>query len=446
MADYIFALLMGGSSGLMGIAALRVPLLAWVALAPLGIATYYLPPLAAAIAGATAGALLASSAFTGKPLRTLLFVACTISCIAWGIGFGFGAYFWPNNNPTWGAVILPATSVVVLLPLRLAGAPRWATNPLGRTQERWLTIVHIARLGSDLFIPAALSAISAIIVMLEANWLPNRSTLLTISVTGATVLAALAYGWSSHRRATRRASTGNTIRVAAVVCDGAPPSDPLIDSFVWPMLSPEYTCVQSTLRRYKSHIQAATAAGARVLVLPEVGVRVNAVSRQEWITGICDWAKLYKVTIIAAFLDESKSSNELIIAGPSGNVDARYEKQHTAPKIESTPQERMLPARARVSGSEQIFVSAVICADADYNDLIKPVSRAGGILAVPSNDWPDIEELHCRSAVWTAVMSGVSLIRSTGHGTSAAFEPTGRVITHKSSRHGPVVLVADLPI
>jgi predicted amidohydrolase len=164
------------------------------------------------------------------------------------------------------------------------------------------------------------------------------------------------------------------------------------------------------------------------------------------VSGVCDWARLHRVTIVSAFLDDSRPSNELIIAAANGEVEARYEKQHTAPEIEAKPRERMPPGRARVSGPEKIAVSAVICVDLDYGDLVKPVARAGGILAVPSNDWPDIEEIHHRTAVWSVVLSGVSLIRSTGHGTSAAFDATGRVISHKSSRYGPVVLVADLPV
>jgi apolipoprotein N-acyltransferase len=32
-------------------------------------------------------------------------------------------------------------------------------------------------------------------------------------------------------------------------------------------------------------------------------------------------------------------------------------------------------------------VSAVICYDGNFNDLVRPVARAGGVLAIPANDW-----------------------------------------------------------
>jgi hypothetical protein len=70
--------------------------------------------------------------------------------------------------------------------------------------------------------------------------------------------------------------------------------------------------------------------------------------------------------------------------------------------------------------SDRFPVSAVICYDGNFNDLVRPVARAGGVLAIPANDWKEIEQLHSPSLIWVAVMTGVPLIRSTGHGRSVA--------------------------
>jgi apolipoprotein N-acyltransferase len=72
-------------------------------------------------------------------------------------------------------------------------------------------------------------------------------------------------------------------------------------------------------------------------------------------------------------------------------------------------------------------VSAVICYDANINDLVRPLARAGGLLAIPSNDWKEIEQLHSPSAVWVPVMTAVPLIRSTGHRRSVVFDAAGRL-------------------
>jgi apolipoprotein N-acyltransferase len=76
----------------------------------------------------------------------------------------------------------------------------------------------------------------------------------------------------------------------------------------------------------------------------------------------------------------------------------------------------------------------VICYDGNFNDLIRPVARAGGVLAIPANDWKEIEQLHSPSAIWVAVMTGVPLIRSTGHGRSVVFDAAGRLVAMAESR------------
>ena len=50
--------------------------------------------------------------------------------------------------------------------------------------------------------------------------------------------------------------------------------------------------------------------------------------------------------------------------------------------------------------------------------------------------------MHSPAAVWVAVMTGVPLIRSTGHGRSVVFDAAGRLVAMASSFNGPVALVA----
>jgi hypothetical protein len=42
--------------------------------------------------------------------------------------------------------------------------------------------------------------------------------------------------------------------------------------------------------------------------------------------------------------------------------------------------------------------------------------------------------------------TGATVVRATGHGISAIFDGTGRVLACASSASGPVVLVADAPV
>lgn len=233
------------------------------------------------------------------------------------------------------------------------------------------------------------------------------------------------------------------VRVAAVVSDGAPPDGEL--DGLWPLRSAEYSDVDATLCRYAPLIEDAARAGATLIVLPEVAVRVNASSRSKWLEGVGRWASTHRTTVVAPFFDESRPANELAIVGPDGASGATYyEKQHPAP-VEVERHARMSPGTGRF-GSPSTAMSTVICVDLDYGDLVRPVTQVGGVLAVPANDWPELADLHHRTAVWAPVMSGVPMIRATGHGISAAYDASGKVICQQSSLNGPVVLVADLPV
>ena len=132
-----------------------------------------------------------------------------------------------------------------------------------------------------------------------------------------------------------------------------------------------------------------------------------------------------------------------MIADQTGAIVATYEKQHPVPGAEARRKVRMPPA---LFSRDRFPVSAVICYDGNFNDLVRPAAHAGGLLAIPSNDWKEIEQLHSPSAVWVAVMTGVALIRSTGHGRSVVFDGAGRLVAMANSFDGPVALVADVPI
>jgi apolipoprotein N-acyltransferase len=444
MTDWPLALGLGLLAGGLGIAALRLPLLAWVALAPLGLAMARHSPGMAALAGGVAGAVLAVPSFPTKTLRRLLVLGAGISFVSHaGVAAAIAA-LWPDGERAWAVVAVPLFAVMATLPLRFAGAPRTATNPLARTQECWLPVVHIARLGSDLWVTAALGTSAGIATLWAFGGPGERSSFVALAAGGLVLGAALAFGALSYRAAKRRVSVRRRVPVAAVVCDGAAPDGPL--DGLWPLRSAEYADVQATVARYERHVATAAAAGARVIVLPEVAVRVGPASREAWIDAVRVWATRHGVAIVAPYFDDSRPLNELVVVGPTGPL-ARYEKQHPGP-IEPKRVTRMPPGLAEIAGPETLSLSAVICVDLDYGDLVRPVARARGLLAVPANDWPGYETLHHRAAVWAAVMSGTSVLRATGHGISAAYDPAGRLLAQQTSLSAErsVVLVAAVPV
>jgi apolipoprotein N-acyltransferase len=204
-----------------------------------------------------------------------------------------------------------------------------------------------------------------------------------------------------------------------------------------------YRDVEARIAKYQPHIARAAAQGARLIVLPEHAVIVTAQTRQRWLQAVSQWARHASAVLVTGLFDDDVSRGQLVIADESGAIVATYEKQHPVLGAEHRRKVRMPPA---LLSRDPFPVSAVICFDMDFNDLVRPVARAGGLLAIPSNDYKGIEELHSPSAVWVAVMTGVPLVRSTGHGRSVVFDAAGRLVAMASSFDGPVALVADVPI
>jgi predicted amidohydrolase len=434
----IIAIGLGGVSGLLAVVARRVPVLGWLILAPLAVAVYLYSPIAAGLAGAVAGALAVAPAVGGMPRRAQAGVIA-VSAICWGVVYALAAWLWPPEVPAWGAVIMPAAALVLSALVRFAAPPgsgggsRFADCFL-RSQQRWLPVVHVARLGSDLVIPPLLALASSVPVMLLVQLPPSATTAAVAGAAALVVAGALWFGFASYRRTIRLVGEGQLLRVAAISVD---------DPFDGCSRSPAYRDVEARIGKYQPHIARAAAQGARLIVLPEHAAIVTAQTRRRWLEAVSGWAQQANAILVTGLFDDDVGRGQLVIADETGAIVATYEKQHPVPGAEARRKVRMPPA---LLSRDQFPVSAVICYDGNFNDLIRPVARAGGLLAIPSNDWKEIEQLHSPSAVWVAVMTAVPLIRSTGHGRSVVFDAVGRLVAMASSFDGPVALVADVPV
>lgn len=72
-------------------------------------------------------------------------------------------------------------------------------------------------------------------------------------------------------------------------------------------------------------------------------------------------------------------------------------------------------------------LSAVICWDADFPEVLAQAGRQGvDLMVVPSNDWFEIRRIHADMSVVRAVENGMALFRQTGSGVSLATDAFGR--------------------
>lgn len=410
-----------------------LPLVGWCACLPLALLALLRTPLEAGLAAALVGALASASAVWSPTLRQLVPLTAAASAVSWGACVALAA--WLAAGP-WLVVAFPLAVVAALLPLRLLGAPRWVSNPLARTQQPWLVVVHTARLGGDLMTTAVLATASTSLALALCGYR-------WAAAAGATfVVAMLTYGWASLRRATSRVGRGSPQRVAAVVVDGKPPEHEELTG-TWPVQSLEYRDVEGTLARYRPHVEEAARQGAKVIVLPEVSVYAeNDEASERWLAKVEDWARALDVAIVAPYFDAATPKNTLAVIDKSGVV-AHHDKQHPARGAEPPRAAKMEVGPHRLASGAAL--STAICVDLDWSDTARSARRARALLAAPSNDWfGGFEVLHHNSAVWAAVIGGVPIVRAAGHGISSIYDGAGRVLKQQSSAGGPVMLVADV--
>lgn len=79
-------------------------------------------------------------------------------------------------------------------------------------------------------------------------------------------------------------------------------------------------------------------------------------------------------------------------------------------------------------------LSAVICWDADFPNIIKQAGKQNvDLLFVPSNDWLEVKDIHAGMATFRAVENGMSIFRQTGQGVSSAVDVHGRELNRVDS-------------
>jgi predicted amidohydrolase len=425
---------LGVSGGLLCVLAWRARLVTWVALMPLAAAAWLAAPLAAAVAGLLFGAIAAIPMLWGRVPFNRRFERTTIAVTAAGFAaaMALAAWAWPDRTPAWGLAVFPAAMLLVTgPPERQAGR---VANGILALAQRNPTLVHVARLGHDQAVTALLALWSVLPVALLANWPPAPVTIALIVAAFAAVAAALGYGRSSRARACRAADVAPAIRVAAVAADldaAGPPGQEVRGRLA------------EVIRAYDPLLTSAFAQDARLVVLPENAAWASADGdRTAWLDTLARWARQGRATIVAGMFDETAGRNQVFIVGPDGRLLASYDKRHPF-----GAGERFTPgAEPPAAITDPVCVSAAICYDLDYNDLLRPVRSHGGILAAPTNDWAEFAAIHRLAAVWVPVCTGTTLVRAASHGISAIIDPAGRTLAEASSFDGPVTLVADAPV
>jgi apolipoprotein N-acyltransferase len=170
-------------------------------------------------------------------------------------------------------------------------------------------------------------------------------------------------------------------------------------------------------------------AGARIILWSEDAGTTFKADEPTFVERGRALAREQRVTLIMALQvltpGAPLAENRVVVAGPDGEIEARYEKSRPVPGDPDLPGNGLIPMARTAAGR----VATAICFDLDFPPLMRQVGRsAADAIMAPASDWREIDPLHAEMAVFRGIENGASLVRATRRGLSIATDPYGRRI------------------
>ena len=192
-------------------------------------------------------------------------------------------------------------------------------------------------------------------------------------------------------------------------------------------------------------------AGAKIVLWPEINLMVLRSDEAAFMERARQVAREEQVYLLMGIgvhrSGEARAlENKAVLVDPTGEIAFSYVKTHPVPGIEAMVSARG-DGRPPTQDTEYGRLASVICYDMDFPPLLRHVGRArADIILVPASDNKTITHLHHVQAVFRAVENGVSMLRATRWGMSAAVDPLGRTLaTMDDSLAAQKAMVAQLP-
>jgi apolipoprotein N-acyltransferase len=165
-------------------------------------------------------------------------------------------------------------------------------------------------------------------------------------------------------------------------------------------------------------------------------------------SGLAQRRGIYIALPLAVFNFGHKPSVEdkLVMIEPSGEIKWEYLKTEVPPGLEVSilaPSSGLLPVTETPFGR----LGAAIAFDMDFPAfLLQAGRRHADLMVVPENEYPEIDPMHSRMALYRAVENGFNLLLHASQSLSLACDYQGRVYSLMDHYHATDrVLVAQLP-
>ncbi|MFN7938487.1 MAG: nitrilase-related carbon-nitrogen hydrolase [Bryobacteraceae bacterium] len=304
----------------------------------------------------------------------------------------------------------------------------WAS--LAYTQSDFLPLMQSASL---LGVPGVLFLLclgsSAIALGLTSAW-RSKAHLLTLGAVVAVESAAILFGVLRLREV----QPAPTIPIAIAAVDDA----------IGLQATPVY--IKSIQEAYEIHIAAASAKGARLVLLPEKIAVASESAAELWNAHFAASAQRHHVWLLAGLAVQTPQgiSNQAWLYNPQGHRDVVYRKHFLAP-----------PERAGyISGDsyslhqiDGIPFGIAICKDMHFSTLGRQYGkRDAAVMLVPAWDFSLDAWMGARITAARAIENGYTILRSSRQGLLSATDPYGRIISETES--GPLpgrLLTASIP-
>ncbi len=280
---------------------------------------------------------------------------------------------------------------------------------------------------------------------------PTRQALLRKGgVFAATLLAILAAG---QLRLTFGADIGApTVKIAGItppmaLRDAAnglvsmssfPPSADALEATRAPAARAANVTILDTLLE---DTRKAAQAGAQIVIWSETAAPVTAEDKPALLRRAAALAREQRIYINVA-VGVAFERNETFLIAPDGEIQWHYRKNYPVPGMEPVAPFANAPPLEHTPFGK---LSNIICFDADFPALAR---IDADILIVPAWDWPEIAIAHTmHMARLRAIENGYSLVRVDYNGTSAVFDPMGRIIARQDTTPGSAhMMIADVPV
>ncbi|MDF2628564.1 MAG: nitrilase [Symbiobacteriaceae bacterium] len=169
-------------------------------------------------------------------------------------------------------------------------------------------------------------------------------------------------------------------------------------------------------------------AGAAIVVWAEASAMIEQQAEPALVRRAAQVAKEESIYLLISPYAEpagEKAINKSILLTPDGEVAWEYWKNN-ANLLEGTVRG---DGKVALADTPLGRLASSICWDLDFPAYVRQAGQAGAdIMLVPAADWRQIDPLHTQMARMRAVENGMSLVRHTRAGLSAAYDYLGRPV------------------